>query len=60
VAPEIAATASVYVAVSNGPTTRWLSTDATDRRSGLELTRAAVAAWLGVDPGVFDVEVTTG
>jgi hypothetical protein len=50
----------MYVAVSNGPTTRWLSTDATDRRSAQELTRAAVAASLGVDPGVFDVEVTTG
>jgi len=34
----------------------WLSIDATDRRSALDSTRAAVAEWLGVEPGEFDVE----
>jgi len=33
----------------------WLSIEANDRRSALEATRAAVAAWLGVDPNAFDV-----
>jgi len=34
----------------------WLLIDATDRRSALEATRAAVARWLDVDADVFDVE----
>jgi hypothetical protein len=34
----------------------WLSIDASDRRSALDGTRAAVAEWLGVDPAAVDVE----
>jgi hypothetical protein len=37
----------------------WLSVDAVDakdRRSAVEATRAAVAQWLDIDPGAFDVE----
>jgi hypothetical protein len=34
----------------------WLSIDATDRRSALEATRAAVAEWLGVERDAFDVD----
>jgi hypothetical protein len=34
----------------------WLSIDATDRRSALDSTRAAVAEWLGVEPDEVDVE----
>ena len=33
----------------------WLSIDASERRSALEGTRAAVAGWLDVDPDAFDV-----
>jgi hypothetical protein len=32
------------------------SVDANDRRSALEATRAAVAAWLGVAADTFDAE----
>jgi hypothetical protein len=30
--------------------------DATDRRSALDATRAAVVEWLGVGPDAFDLE----
>jgi hypothetical protein len=36
----------------------WLSIDASDRRSAVETTRAAVAEWLGVEADAFDVEVS--
>jgi hypothetical protein len=34
----------------------WLPIAANDRRSAVDATRAAVAAWLAVEPDVFDVE----
>jgi hypothetical protein len=34
----------------------WLSIAANDRRSAVDATRAAVAAWLAVEPDAFDVE----
>ena len=33
----------------------WLAIEAKDRRSAIEATMAAVADWLGVDRGAFDV-----
>jgi hypothetical protein len=33
----------------------WLAVDANERRSALEATRAAVAAWSGVAADTFDV-----
>jgi hypothetical protein len=34
----------------------WLSIDANDRRSAIDMTRAAVARWLEVSPAAFDVD----
>jgi hypothetical protein len=34
----------------------WLAIAADDRRSAVERAKTAVADWLGVDPGAFDVE----
>jgi hypothetical protein len=34
----------------------WLAVKANDRRSAVEASRAAVADWLDVEPGSFDVE----
>jgi len=33
----------------------WLSIEVKDRRTALQATRAAVSAWLGVEPDAFDV-----
>jgi hypothetical protein len=34
----------------------WLSVEATGHREALAAARAAIAAWLEVDPGTFDME----
>ena len=34
----------------------WVSVEATNRREALDAARAAIAAWLQVEPDAFDVE----
>jgi hypothetical protein len=43
-------------ALASGCGGEWRSAEAIDQPSAVEATRAAVAEWLGVAPGAFDVE----